>query len=67
MGRRNAMADQASHVADIRSRLKAGKLSDDDKSFIDGLLALAERQGLGERAGERRVVARLPHGMDIVK
>jgi hypothetical protein len=61
------MADTGGNVAAIRSRLKAGKLSDDDKSFIDGLLGLAERQGVGEKVGDRVVVARLPNGMDVVK
>lgn len=59
------MADDS--VAGIRERLGAGSLSDDDKKYIDLLLAQAERQGLGEKIGDRRVVARLPNGMDIVK
>jgi hypothetical protein len=61
------MAGKESDIAGMRSRLTSGKLSDDDKKFIDVLLAQAEREGLGEHADQRRVVARLPHGMDVVK
>jgi hypothetical protein len=51
----------------MRRRLGSNQLSDDDRRFIDLLLAQAERQGLGEKVGDRRVVARLPNGMDVVK
>jgi len=59
--------NKTSSLAEMRSRLKAGSLLDDDKRFIDLLLAQAERDGLGQKIGDRRVVARLPNGMDVVK
>jgi hypothetical protein len=55
------------NLSDVRARLKTKKLSDDDVRYIDGLLARAEAEGLGAQVGNRRVIARLPHGMDIVK
>jgi hypothetical protein len=56
-----------SHLNDLRQRLKSGKLTADDLRYLDGLAAKAEAEGLGEKVGDRRVVARLPNGMDIVK
>jgi hypothetical protein len=55
------------HLKDVRERLKAGKLTPDDVRYLDALAARAESEGLGEKAGDRRVVARLPNGMDVVK
>jgi hypothetical protein len=55
------------HLQDLRERLKAGKLNEDDVKFLDALAAKAEAEGLGEKIGTRRVVARLPNGMDLVK
>jgi hypothetical protein len=55
------------HLKDIRERLKSGKLEAGDLRFLDALLAKAEAEGLGAKVGDRRVVARLPNGMDIVK
>ncbi len=56
-----------SHLQDVRSRLNAKTLSEDDVRYIDGLLGKAEAEGLGQKVGDKRVVARLPNGMDIVK
>ena len=56
-----------SHLNDLRQRLKSGKLTDDDVRYLDALAGNAEADGLGEKVGDRRVVARLPNGMDIVK
>jgi hypothetical protein len=61
------MASATDHVKDLRQRLKSGKLSDDDTRFLDALVSKAEAEGLGKKVGDRRVVARLPNGMDIVK
>lgn len=55
------------NLADLRQRLKAGKLTSEDVRFLDALAAKAEADGLGQKVGDRRVVARLPNGMDIVK
>jgi hypothetical protein len=57
----------ADHLKDIRTRLKSGKLTDDDVRYLDALAAKAENEGLGEKVGNRRVVARLPNGMDVIK
>lgn len=56
-----------SHLQDLRGRLTSGKLSAEDIRYLDGLLGKAEADGLGEQIGGKRVVARLPYGMDIVK
>lgn len=56
-----------SHLQELRGRLKSGKLTDADVRYVDGLLGKAEAEGLGEKIGNKRVVARLPNGMDIVK
>jgi hypothetical protein len=53
----------SSDLPEMRRRLGSNQLTDDDRRFIDLLLAQAERQGLGEKVGDRRVVARLPNGM----
>jgi hypothetical protein len=55
------------HLKDVRERLKGNKLTPEDIRFLDGLAAKAESEGLGEKIGDRRVVARLPNGMDVVK
>jgi hypothetical protein len=55
------------NLEDVRARVKSGKLTDGDRKFLDALLTQADQQGLGEKVGNRRVVARLPNGMDIVK
>jgi hypothetical protein len=55
------------HLKEVRERLKSGKLTPDDIHYLDGLAAKAEAEGLGEKIGDRRVVARLPHGMDVIK
>jgi hypothetical protein len=60
------MADTG-NLKDIRERLKAGKLTQDDVRYLDALAAKAEGEGLGEKIGDRRVVARLPNGMDVIK
>ncbi|MEI2383688.1 hypothetical protein [Breoghania sp. JC706] len=57
----------ADKVQDIRKRLSSNSLQDDDKKYIDFLLAQAESQGLGEKIGDRRIIARLPNGMDLIK
>ena len=56
-----------SHLNDVKERLASGKLKPEDISFINALLSKAESEGLGEAIGNKRVVARLPNGMDIVK
>ena len=52
-------------IKGLRERLKAKKLSDDDVRRIDGILA--REGGETETIGGKRIVARLPHGMDVVK
>jgi hypothetical protein len=61
------MTTSTTHLKELRQRLKTGKLSEDDVRFLDALAAKAEAEGLGKKIGDRRVVARLPNGMDIVK
>lgn len=56
-----------SHLQDVRSRLKAKTLTAEDVRYIDGLLGKADAEGLGQKIGDKRVVARLPNGMDLVK
>ncbi len=53
---------------DIRERLKSGKLTEDDIKKIGDLLDQSDSDGgdMGS-VGGRRVVAKLPHGMDVVK
>jgi hypothetical protein len=55
------------HLKEVRERLKANKLTPDDIRYLDGLASKAEAEGLGEKIGDRRVIARLPNGMDVVK
>jgi hypothetical protein len=57
----------AGNLSELRERLKAGKLTPDDVRYLDALVSKADSEGLGEPAGQRRVVARLPNGMDVVK
>lgn len=52
-------------IGGLRERLKSKKLTDDDIRRIDGLLA--KEAGEAESIGGKRIVARLPHGMDVVK
>ncbi len=59
------MADD--QLQEVRERLKSGSLTPADIGFIDALLTKAEADGLGHKVGDKRVVARLPNGMDIVK
>ena len=49
----------------LRDRLKSKSLTDDDIKKLDAILA--RESGEGEQVGGKRVVARLPHGMDVVK
>lgn len=53
--------------AELVQRLKAGKLTASDIKQIEKLLAVAEKDQAGKTIGGRPVIARLPHGMDIVK
>jgi hypothetical protein len=57
----------AEYLKDLRERLKTGKLNPDDLRYLDGLAAKAESEGLGQKVGDKRIVARLPNGMDIIK
>jgi hypothetical protein len=61
------MANSSDHLKDVRERLKNGMLTAEDIRYLDALAAKAEADGLGEKIGDRRVVARLPNGMDIIK
>jgi hypothetical protein len=64
--RRQTMANP-NEINAIRERLKKGGLTSGDIEFID--LTLRERVEIGD-LGEidgRRIIARLPNGMDIVK
>jgi hypothetical protein len=54
-------------LQEVRDRLRANQLQPEDLRYIDCLLAKAEADGLGQKVGDKRVVARLPNGMDIVK
>jgi hypothetical protein len=54
----------AGHLKELTERLKANKLTPEDIRYLVGLTAKAEAEG---KVGDRRVVARLPNGMDIVK
>jgi hypothetical protein len=58
---------QHSFSENLRERLQSGNLTQDDIRYLDALAAKAEAEGLGEKVGNRRVVARLPNGMDIIK
>lgn len=50
----------------LKKRLKANKLTADDIRKLEELVARAETDEAGT-VGGRRIVARLPHGMDVVK
>lgn len=52
-------------VKSLRERLTAKKLTADDIRRIDAILA-REEGGEQSLAG-KRIIARLPHGMDVVK
>ena len=52
---------------EIIDRLKSGKLTDQDKKDLENLLKQAASDTKGETIGGRPVVAKLPHGMDVVK
>jgi hypothetical protein len=56
-----------SHLQEVRDRLKSSSLTEEDVRYIDALLLKAEAEGLGQKIGDKRVVTRLPNGMDIVK
>lgn len=51
----------------IVTRLSSGKLNDQDKKLIKDLLNRAASDQKGKTIGGRPIVAKLPHGMDIVK
>jgi hypothetical protein len=53
--------------AELIQRLKSGKLTPNDIKRIEKVLAEAEKDQAGKTIGGRPIVARLPHGMDIVK
>ena len=59
------MAQGNEDVKSLRDRLKSKQLTDDDVRRIDAILAREE--GETESLGGKRIVARLPHGMDVVK
>lgn len=52
-------------IKSLRDRLKSKQLTDDDLHHIDAILA--REGGETEMIGGKRIVARLPHGMDVVK
>ena len=52
-------------IKSLRDRLKSKQLSDDDVNRIDAILA--REAGDTETVAGKRIVARLPHGMDVVK
>jgi hypothetical protein len=51
----------------IITRLSSGKLNEQDKKLIKDLLNRAASDQKGKTIGGRPIVAKLPHGMDIVK
>lgn len=57
----------SSHLKEMRERLRGNKLTPEDLRYLEGLVAKADAEGLGEKIGDKRVIARLPHGMDIIK
>ncbi len=62
------MAETKTSIGAIRDRVRAGSLTDDDKKYLDGLLDQAATAQVGEElVGGRRVVAKLPFGMEVVK
>jgi len=58
------MSDQYD-VKSLRSRLKSKKLTDEDVARIDAILA--REGGEHETIGGKKIIARLPGGMDVVK
>lgn len=59
-------------ISSVKDRLREGKLTDDDVRTLEDLLTQAEeatrlKDSASETIGERKIIARLPHGMDIVK
>lgn len=57
----------AQDIRDIRERLGANKLTDDDVKFVDLLLQRAHRTAEVHAAADRLTVDRLPIGFDLVK
>lgn len=51
----------------LRKRLKNNSLTDVDIEYIDGLLASFDVKALGKTKDGRRIIARLPGGLDLVK
>lgn len=51
----------------IINRMNSGKLTAQDKKLIQVALAQVASDKKGKTIGGRPIVARLPHGMDIVK
>jgi hypothetical protein len=56
----------------IKERLRAGQLTDEDKSVLEDVLTEAEKlgrmeSGAREKEGGLKVLASLPFGVDIVK
>jgi hypothetical protein len=62
-----AAADTIDELKELRKRLKVNKLTKADKKKLDELIAsFVKSKALGTIGG-RRVVARLPGGLDIIK
>ena len=62
------MAYHKEHLAEVRGRLQQGKLTGDDVKLLDELVRGAEEiAALTTGEGGKRVIARLPFGMDVVK
>ena len=53
--------------SEVIERMSVGKLTDTDKELIKELLTRDAKDRTGETVGGRPVVAKLPHGMDVVK
>ncbi|ALP68775.1 hypothetical protein [Paraburkholderia caribensis] len=54
-------------IQDIRDRLSASQLTEDDVKFLDLLLQRAHRAAELQVAAGRLTVDRLPIGLDLVK
>lgn len=59
-------------IQSVKKRLGEGALSPDDVTLLNDLLTRAEEgvqvsESATESIGDRKIIARLPHGMDIVK
>jgi hypothetical protein len=62
------MLYQKKQLQGIRRRFKEGKLTEQDQKVIDDLLeGAAEMAATPTTGGGKRVVTRLPYGMDVVK